>query len=364
MLHKLLNEKVNVEKELIDTHKCRFMGDVNTYDIVLHDKGDFKYPKAILNKEYGGASILPVDKEGNVYLEIQYRFPIREAIIELPAGRSDEGETFFDCAKRELKEETGCTTDKIINQGEIYAQPEFTNERLGSFLAIECEQTDGQHLDTDETVYILKMPYEGAIELVKRNIIKDERTIISLGISRCIQGLRFSNFNENIDIFTENMKKKLQDESPNLEEKDVGIDYTVSCEFGLVQDHIVIVPGNKNSRRECFYLQAGDMVLPISKDGKLGFFIRYMPAVEKNLVQLPTKVEFDDNVDFYEFGEMVTAVGYSNDRQYMFLARDMEETRDFVWITCEETLKYIENGVIEDGRVLAIVLKYLVSTMD
>lgn len=364
MLRKLLNKKVNVEKELIDSHKCRFMGIVNTYDIVLYDKGGFKYPKSILNKEYGGASVLPVDKEGNVYLEIQYRFPIRETIIELPAGRSDEGETFFDCAKRELREETGCTTDKIINQGEIYAQPEFTNERLGSFLAIECAQTEEQDLDSDETVYILKMPYEGAIELIKRNVIKDERTMIALGISRCIQGLRFFNPIENLDVFTENMKQKLKDEVENLEEKDIGIDYTVSCEFGLVQDHIVIVPGNKNSRRECFYLQAGNIVLPVSKEGKLGFFVRYMPAVEKNLIQLPTKVEMEKGIGICEFGEMATAIGYSNDRQYMFLAKDMEETSDFIWITREETLKYIEEGLFEDGRVLAIVLKYLVSTME
>jgi hypothetical protein len=61
---------------------------------------------------------------------------------------------------------------------------------------------------------------------------------------------------------------------------------------------------------------------------------------------------------------MATAIGYSNDRQYMFLAEDMEETSDFIWITPEETLKYIEEGIIEDGRVLAIVLKYLVSIMD
>jgi hypothetical protein len=188
--------------------------------------------------------------------------------------------------------------------------------------------------------------------------------MIALGISRCIQGLRFSSTIENLDNFTENIKKKLQDEIVNLEEKDVGIDYTVSCEFGLVQDHIVIVPGNKNSRRECFYLQSGDIVLPVSKEGKLGFFVRYMPAVDKNLVQLPTKVEMDNGIELYEFGEMATAIGYSNDRQYMFLAKNMEETRDFVWITREETLKYIEDGIIEDGRVLAIVLKYLVSTMD
>lgn len=359
MLDKLLAKKVNVEKEMVDTHKCRFMGVLNTYDIVLKDKGDFRYPKAILNKEFGGASVLPVDKEGNVYLEIQYRFPLRETIIELPAGRSDEGENFFECAKRELREETGCTTDKIAVQPEIYAQPEFTNERLGSFLALDCEQTEEQDLDADETVYVFKLPYEVAIELVKNNTIKDERTIVALGISRCIQGLKFHKLGYNIEDYIKDVIKKLEDEKDNLEEKEVGIDYTLPCEFGLVRDHIVVVPGNKNSRRECFYLKSGSVVLPISKNGKIGFTVRYMPAVDKNLIELPEKTEFESNI--CDFGEMVTAVGYSNDRQYMYLAKELEETDDFVWLTVDETLEYIRDGKIEDGRVLAIVLKYLIS---
>ncbi len=359
MLDKLLNKKINVEKELVDTHRCRFMGILNTYDIVLKDKGEFRYPKAILNKEFGGASVLPVDKEGNVYLEIQYRFPLREVIIELPAGRSNEGENFLECAKRELREETGCITEKIIAQPEIYAQPEFTNERLGSFLALECKQTEEQELDSDETVCVFKLPYEVAVELVKNNMIKDERTIVALGISRCIQGLRFHKFDDNVEEYIDNISKKLEIEKNNLEEKEVGIDYTLPCEFGLVRDHIVVVPGNKNSRRECFYLKSGSIVLPISKNGKLGFMVRYMPTVDKNLVELPEKSELENSVQVYDFGEMVTAVGYSNDRQYMYLAKNMEETDDFVWLTADETLEYIRNGKIEDGRVLAIILKYL-----
>ena len=38
MLKKLLEKEVKVKMEHIDTHKCRFMGDVNTYDITLVDK--------------------------------------------------------------------------------------------------------------------------------------------------------------------------------------------------------------------------------------------------------------------------------------------------------------------------------------
>lgn len=357
MLKSMLKKDVNIEMELINTHKCRFMGDVNTYDITLVDK-DFKYTKSILNKSCGGATVLPFDKEGNVFLEIQYRFPIRQALLELPAGKCDDGETFFECAKRELREETGCLSENIIEMPEYFSQPEFSDEKIGGFIALDCEDTEEQELDADESVTVMKIPFELAIELVKRNIIIDERTIIAIGEARCIQGFSFSSFDIEIDKCVKDIVKKIQDEEINLEEKDIDIDYTEVCEFGIVQDHIVKVPGDKNSRRECFYVKAGDMVLPISKNGKIGVLVRYMPSVGKNLVQLPFKMEFDKETVFEDFGEIVTAIGYSNDRQYMFLAKELEETDDFIWLTYNEVLECIKSGDILDGRVMAMIFKY------
>lgn len=358
MLEKELKKDIKIEMELIDTHKCRFMGDVNTYDITLVDK-DFKYTKSILNKPFFGSHILPFDKDNNVFLEIQYRFPIQETIIELPAGRAEEGENFYECAKRELREETGCTAEKIIAISEILAEPEFTTETLGGFIATGCEKTEEQNLDSDESVCVIKIPFDVAIELVKRNIIKDERTIIAIGESRCILDFKDLNNSENIEKIIQEIQDKVKKEEKNLIEKDVGIDYTETCEFGVIRDHIVKVPGNKNSRRECLYVKAGDMVLPISKSGKLGIIVRYMPAVGKNLVQLPSKMEFEKDTIFEDFGEMVTAVGYSNDRQYMFLAKDLEENEEFIWLTKEQIISCIKDGEIKDGRVLAMILKYL-----
>jgi len=357
MLKEKLKKDVNIIMEHIDTHKCRFMGDVKTYDITLVDK-NFKYTKSILNKSCGGSTILPFDEEGNVFLEIQYRFPIRQAILELPAGKCDDNETFFECAKRELKEETGCLSEDIIEMPIYFAQPEFADEKIGSFIALNCDNTEEQELDADESVTVVKVPFELAIELVKRNVIIDERTIIAIGEARCIQGLTGRKCDAEINKYIEDVIQKIHDEEKILEEKDVGIDYTEVCEFGVIQDHIVKVPGNKNSRRECFYIKSGDIVLPISKNGKIGFLVRYMPSVRKNLVQLPCKLEFEKNFCFENFGEIVTAIGYANDRQYMFLAKDLEENDDFIWLDFAETLEYIKSGDISDGRVLAILFKY------
>lgn len=356
MLKNKLNQEVNVEFEHIDTHKCRFMGEVNTYDITLKDK-NFKYTKSILNKPHGGASILPVDDEGNVFLEIQYRFPLRQAIIELPAGRCNDGEGFLECANRELREETGCTSKELIEMPAIFAQPEFTDEKLGNFIALSCQKTDEQELDSDEAVTVIKVPFDIAVEMIRRNIIIDERTIIAIGEARCILGLGNEKFKLDVDEYIKNMLKTVEEEGKKLEEKEVDIDYTEICEFGVIQDHVVKVPGNKNSRRECFYVKAGDLVLPISRNGKVGVVVRYMPSVGKNLVQLPSKIEFGQEADLKEFGELVTAVGYANDRQYMYTIENLEETDDFIWLREEDFIRCVKNGDIEDGRVLAIVLK-------
>ena len=51
--------------------------------------------------------IVPVTGDGEVLLVRQYRYPVGEAILEAPAGGVDAGETPHECARRELREETG-----------------------------------------------------------------------------------------------------------------------------------------------------------------------------------------------------------------------------------------------------------------
>lgn len=354
----LLNKDDVIEREKIDSFECRFMGTVFTYDITYTEQ-DFCYAKAFLHKRYNGACVLPLDSEGNVFLEIQYRFPIRQAILELPAGHLNEGEDYLECAKRELTEETGCVSQEVEEQCGFYAQPEFSDELIFSYLAKDCVQKEEQSLDSDENVKVIKVPFEVAVELVKRGIIIDERTIISLGICRCIQGLGHLIKVENVDDFCKEVNSKIVEEGKLLEELEVDIDYTEIFEFGIVQDHIVKIPGNKNSRRECFYVKAGELVIPISKEGRIGLKSCYMPAIGKRLLQLPEKREFSDDSLFLSFGEIVTAVGYSNDRQSVFVLENLEESDDFIWLNETEIIDLIKGKQIEDGRVLAALLKYL-----
>ena len=53
------------------------------------------------------AAIVPIDADGNVILVRQYRLPAGEALLEIPAGGVDEGESSDAAAQRDLREETG-----------------------------------------------------------------------------------------------------------------------------------------------------------------------------------------------------------------------------------------------------------------
>lgn len=353
-IKELLKEKNNLEIEQIETHKCRIMGLVNTLEITYPN--GFLYKKAVVHKEVGGACVLPVTKDNDVFLEIQYRFPLREALLELPAGRLDEGENFSDCAVRELREETGCTSDNIIEQYDYFAQAEFTDERIGTSLALNSVQNEELDLDFDELVDVIKMPFSTAKELVKRNIITDARTIIGIGLTEMFLDIPAK---EIIEDEINKIINRIKDDEEKLKEEDIDIDYTYPCEFGFVQDHIIKTSNMKNSRRECMYMQKGRFVIPVSADGKIGVRVKYMPAVRKNCIELPEKAEFKDEELKY-MGSMVTAVGYTNDRQEMYLAENCSEKSDLLWINDEEIKILIKDRIIEDGKVLAGILKYYI----
>ena len=127
----------------------------------------------------GGVGILPVDGDGNVYLVKQFRYPFRETTLEIPAGKLEKGEKPFECAVRELSEETGFTAAKYDDFGKFYPSPGYCMEILYIYMAREL--TRGKiHLDDNEFLDVVKMPLEDAVDMVMRGELYDAKTIIAI----------------------------------------------------------------------------------------------------------------------------------------------------------------------------------------
>lgn len=125
-------------------------------------------------------TILPIIEKGKVVLIKQYRFPIEKEIWEVPAGKLDKGEDPADCAKRELKEETGYMAEKLEKIREFYMVPGYSTEYMTIFRATSLKQGE-QALDNNEIINKVKVFSLGeALKMIENKEIIDAKTIVAL----------------------------------------------------------------------------------------------------------------------------------------------------------------------------------------
>ncbi len=127
----------------------------------------------------GGVGIVALDDDGFVYFVRQYRYPMSEEMLEIPAGKLEDNESPEVCAVRELSEETGFEADSMICLGSLYPSPGYCREVLFVYLATGLRKGD-QHLDEDEFLSVEKYTLKEAEEKVMNGEITDAKTVIGI----------------------------------------------------------------------------------------------------------------------------------------------------------------------------------------
>ena len=128
---------------------------------------------------HGGACILPLTDEGEVYMVRQFRYALGQEMWELPAGKLEQNEDPKEAARRELGEECGLTADCITDLFPVYPSVGYDSEVIHCYLATGLHPCE-MHLDEDEFLTPFKMPLEEACRLVMDGTIRDSKTAVCL----------------------------------------------------------------------------------------------------------------------------------------------------------------------------------------
>lgn len=127
----------------------------------------------------GAAAVVPVLDDGTVLLVRQYRYATGGWLLEIPAGKLDNGESPETCAGREAEEEVGYRPSKLEPLGWIWSTPGFADEKIWLFLATGLELTK-QGLEEDEVLHIERMPLQEAVEQSLSGEIHDAKSAVAL----------------------------------------------------------------------------------------------------------------------------------------------------------------------------------------
>jgi len=127
----------------------------------------------------GAVAVVAITENDEVLMVRQYRKAIERELLEIPAGKLEEGESREVCVERELMEETGYFPNELTYLTSFYTSPGFSNEILHLFIAKNLIKKS-RDADFDEYLQAEKVPFEEAINKIRTGEIVDSKTITGL----------------------------------------------------------------------------------------------------------------------------------------------------------------------------------------
>lgn len=131
----------------------------------------------------GAVAVVPVRDDGSILMVRQGRAAVSDKLLELPAGKLEADEDPWECAKRELLEETGYRCGHMELLSAYFSTPGFSDERVHVFLGSDLEKVqDPPDSDGDEPISIEWLGEQEALEAIFDSRIVDAKTIIGIAL--------------------------------------------------------------------------------------------------------------------------------------------------------------------------------------
>ena len=122
---------------------------------------------------------VPLLDDGQVVLVEQWRYAVKRALLEIPAGIMDPGEQPAEAVRRELTEETGYSAGRLELLFSTYLAPGYSQELIHIFMAQDLQPAEAAP-DDDEIIRVKKVPFEDAVAACLRGELTDAKTVAGI----------------------------------------------------------------------------------------------------------------------------------------------------------------------------------------
>lgn len=146
-------------------------------DIVTVKDGNTSFREIV--EHNGGAAVVAIKDDGKVVMVKQFRKPFERVMLEIPAGKTEEGEDPRETVIRELKEETGYTAENVELLCKYAPSVGYLTEVLYIYKATGL--TPGEtNFDPQEAIDQVELPLEEVVEMIKAGDIVDGKTMTGI----------------------------------------------------------------------------------------------------------------------------------------------------------------------------------------
>lgn len=139
------------------------------WDTLLHPRSGKRFDRLVLETP-DWVNVVALTPQRELVLVRQYRFGTARLTDEIPGGMVDPGEEHRSAAERELREETGYTSERWTYLGCVEPNPAFHDNLCHHWLAEGALESAPQELDGGEDIQVLLQP----LETVRRRILAGE----------------------------------------------------------------------------------------------------------------------------------------------------------------------------------------------
>ena len=155
---------------------------LETHEVKLED-GKKAFREIV--RHPGGVCILAKDEQDKILLVKQFRKPMEEAFLELPAGKLEKNLTPEENALKELEEETGYKCEHLRFLGAFASSPGYSDEMIHLFVAdgLYAGEKGG---DDDEFIDIHRVTEDEFLQGIRDGSIKDLKSIAAYTLAKLL----------------------------------------------------------------------------------------------------------------------------------------------------------------------------------